>query len=156
MGEAPAAAAAGAAEAAASTCLEPPVDFHSAVGAAAAAAAAAELWAAAEAGADASLSDAESSAAAASSGCDASLSLSSDEASILNEFRVFTTAGARDLEAEGASEAPFLEEGVVVPGDVDWGAAEAAAAGASDCLTLPPSDNLDLSTAMASRSSLIE
>jgi hypothetical protein len=67
----------------------------------------------------ASASDAESSAAAASSGTDASLSLSlsSDDASILNEFRVLTTAGARDLEAAGVSE-PFLE-GVLVPGDVD-------------------------------------
>jgi hypothetical protein len=63
-------------------------------------------------------SDAESSAAAESSCCEKSLSLSSDEASILKVFRVLTTAGARDLEAAGASEL-FLEEGVLVPGDVD-------------------------------------
>jgi hypothetical protein len=72
----------------------------------------------------------------------------------LKEFRVLTTAGARDLEAEEVS-APFLEEGVLVPGEVDW-AVEVAGAELSMSLILPTSDDLDLSAAIASKRSLSE
>jgi hypothetical protein len=99
--------------------LELPVDFQSTEAAETALDACGAAEAGTESRSEASASDAESSPAA-SSGCEASLSLSlsSEDASILNEFRVLTRAGARDLEVESVSET-FLEDGVLVPGEVD-------------------------------------